>query len=226
MSWTDSIGALLGDALTEHEESGAVGRRIGPYEVTRLVGVGGMGAVYEAVRADDQYRKRVAIKFLRRGLEGDLAVRRFRYERQILANLSHPNIAALLDTGDRALLGILATLLVVLGVRLASASSDRLRIELSTERWSVDALVGGRPIHRSGAGPLLPELVRDALVIWSSDGRVGVLRGELEPEERAWLSERLAVLAEDSTLSAEAKREVDDREADDQGQKQEAEGGQ
>jgi len=58
-----------------------------------------MGAVYEGVRADDQFRKRVALKFLRRGLEGDLAIRRFRYERQILANLNHKNIAALLDGG-------------------------------------------------------------------------------------------------------------------------------
>src|SRR5699024_3626763 len=56
-------------------------------------------AVYEGVRADDQFHKRVAIKFLRRGLEGDLAIRRFRYERQIIANLSHPNIASLLDGG-------------------------------------------------------------------------------------------------------------------------------
>lgn len=58
-----------------------------------------MGAVYEGVRADDQYRKRVALKFLRRGVEGELAIRRFRYERQILANLNHRNIAALVDGG-------------------------------------------------------------------------------------------------------------------------------
>jgi eukaryotic-like serine/threonine-protein kinase len=58
-----------------------------------------MGAVYEGTRADAQFAKRVALKFLRRGLEGDLAIRRFRYERQILASLSHKNIAALLDGG-------------------------------------------------------------------------------------------------------------------------------
>jgi serine/threonine-protein kinase len=54
------------------------------------------------VRADDQFKKRVAIKLLRPSVEGDLAVRRFRYERQILATLSHPNIAALLDGGVTA----------------------------------------------------------------------------------------------------------------------------
>ncbi len=76
-----------------------VGMRLGNYELVRRIGAGGMGEVYEGVRADDQYRKRVAIKLLRRGIEGDLAVRRFRYERQILANLNHRNIAALLDGG-------------------------------------------------------------------------------------------------------------------------------
>ncbi len=75
------------------------GRRVGVYDVQALVGFGGMGAVYEAVRADDQFHKRVAIKFLRRSVESELAIGRFRYERQILANLNHPNIAALLDGG-------------------------------------------------------------------------------------------------------------------------------
>ncbi|HWA72212.1 MAG TPA: hypothetical protein VG937_07765 [Polyangiaceae bacterium] len=132
---------------------------------------------------------------------------------------------ALLESGDRALLGLLAALLVILGFRVASAPSDRLRFEISNTRWAVDAVAGGRPIHRSGSGPLLPQLVEDALVIWSTDGRVGVLRGELEPEERVWLANRLGVLAETSTLSAEANREVDEREADHERQEQEAERG-
>ncbi|MEP7346165.1 MAG: serine/threonine-protein kinase [Gemmatimonadaceae bacterium] len=100
-TWESPLGPLLSDALTGHEED-VVGRRIGPYDVTRLLGYGGMGAVYEGTRADDQFRKRVALKFLRRGLEGDQAIRRFRYERQILANLNHKNIAALLDGGVTA----------------------------------------------------------------------------------------------------------------------------
>lgn len=76
-----------------------VGQRIGAYEIIRDVAHGGMGAIYEAVRADDQYRKRVALKTIWRGGESDLIVRRFRQERQILAGLVHPNIAALLDGG-------------------------------------------------------------------------------------------------------------------------------
>lgn len=76
-----------------------VGRRVGSYHLTQVIGFGGMGTVYEAVRADDHYRKRVAIKLIKRGMDTDLAIRRFRHERQILANLNHRNIAGLLDGG-------------------------------------------------------------------------------------------------------------------------------
>jgi tRNA A-37 threonylcarbamoyl transferase component Bud32/tetratricopeptide (TPR) repeat protein len=70
---------------------------IGPYRVERLIGAGGMGAVYLAERADEQYRKRVAIKVIQACDERLLA--RFRSERQILASLEHPYIARLLDGG-------------------------------------------------------------------------------------------------------------------------------
>ena len=104
-TWDHPVGAAVAGAMAEGLGEGArrdryaAGGRIGVYEITRLIGMGGMGAVYEGVRVDDQFRKRVALKFLRRGGEGDLAIRRFRYERQILANLNHRNIAALLDGG-------------------------------------------------------------------------------------------------------------------------------
>ncbi len=76
-----------------------IGARLGAYEIGQLIGSGGMGTVHEAVRADDQYRARVAVKFLNRGTEGGVAVRRFRAERQMLASLQHPNIASLVDGG-------------------------------------------------------------------------------------------------------------------------------
>ncbi|MEP6764870.1 MAG: serine/threonine-protein kinase [Gemmatimonadaceae bacterium] len=76
-----------------------IGQRLGPYEVVRRVGVGGMGAVYEAVRADDVYRNRVAIKTIWRGADSDVLLQRFKSERQILASLQHPNIAGLIDGG-------------------------------------------------------------------------------------------------------------------------------
>ena len=73
---------------------------IGPYRVDRLLGSGGMGHVYLAVRADEQYQKRVAIKVVKRGTDTDFVLRRFRQERQILAGLDHPNIARLFDGGN------------------------------------------------------------------------------------------------------------------------------
>jgi len=86
-------------ALAEEQSGSAAGRRIGPYRVIREIGHGGMGAVYLAARDDEQYQKQVAIKLIKRGLDSDLIVRRFRHERQILASLDHPNIAKLLDGG-------------------------------------------------------------------------------------------------------------------------------
>ena len=76
-----------------------IGRRLGAYRIEREIGRGGMGAVYEAVRADNEFRKRVAIKLVKRGMDTDFILRRFRKERQILAALDHPHIAGLLDGG-------------------------------------------------------------------------------------------------------------------------------
>lgn len=109
-SMADELQALLAlhDSGSSFEDSmlpGVVspsdheGLRLGPWAVGRRIGAGGMGTVHEGVRADDQYRQRVAIKFLRRIADGDAAARRFRTERQILASLQHPRIAALLDGG-------------------------------------------------------------------------------------------------------------------------------
>ena len=75
------------------------GRVIGAYRVIRELGRGGMGAVYLAERADQEFKKRVAIKLVKGGLDSDFILRRFRSERQILAALDHPNIALLLDGG-------------------------------------------------------------------------------------------------------------------------------
>jgi len=82
-----------------HEERDRIGERIGAYAVVRELGRGGMGAVYLAERADGHFEKRVAIKVLKRGTDTDEVLRRFRIERQILANLEHPNITRLLDAG-------------------------------------------------------------------------------------------------------------------------------
>jgi serine/threonine protein kinase/tetratricopeptide (TPR) repeat protein len=75
------------------------GRRVGSYRLVREIGRGGMGAVYLAERADSEYHKLVAVKVVKRGMDTDFILRRFRHERQLLATFDHPNIARLLDGG-------------------------------------------------------------------------------------------------------------------------------
>jgi non-specific serine/threonine protein kinase/serine/threonine-protein kinase len=76
-----------------------IGERIGAYRIVGVLGTGGMGDVFRAVRADDQYEAEVAIKLMRADVRSSLTERRFRTERQILAALDHRNIARLLDGG-------------------------------------------------------------------------------------------------------------------------------
>ena len=73
-------------------------RRIGPYKLIRELGRGGMGTVWLAARADEQFEKRVALTVVRAS-DSQEVVRFFKRERQILAGLEHPNIARLLDGG-------------------------------------------------------------------------------------------------------------------------------
>jgi serine/threonine-protein kinase len=73
--------------------------RIGPYRLIHELGRGGMGSVWLAERADAEYVDRVAIKLIRADAASPGLIRRFLSERQILANLKHPNIARLLDGG-------------------------------------------------------------------------------------------------------------------------------
>ena len=72
---------------------------IGPYRLVERLGAGGMGEVFLAERVDGQFEQQVAVKLLRGGLDAEAGRRRFMAERQILAGLTHPNIARLLDGG-------------------------------------------------------------------------------------------------------------------------------
>jgi tetratricopeptide (TPR) repeat protein/tRNA A-37 threonylcarbamoyl transferase component Bud32 len=83
-----------------HRTSKWSGRRVGPYLLVREIAHGGMGAVYLATRADDEYQKKVAIKVVRSSFDPAYIEQRFRHERQILADLDHPNIARLIDGGS------------------------------------------------------------------------------------------------------------------------------
>ncbi len=102
LSAADDVGDFIetpAARLLAGTESLPAGRRLGPYRILEEIGRGGMGTVYLAARADLEYDKKVAIKVVRRGMDSEEIVRRFRQERQILANLTHPNIGALLDGG-------------------------------------------------------------------------------------------------------------------------------
>lgn len=97
----DFLAATVGGGtiLAEPPDPDRMGERIGPYRIERELGRGGMSTVYLAVRDDDEYRQSVALKLLRPGMDSEDILRRFRRERQILANLDHPHIARLLDGG-------------------------------------------------------------------------------------------------------------------------------
>jgi serine/threonine-protein kinase len=100
------VEAVLASHLAMDDEDaavippeGRVGTRVGAYRLESLIGRGGMGEVYRARRADDEYEHEVAVKIVRSGLPPFEMVRRFRLERQILARLEHRNVATLLDGG-------------------------------------------------------------------------------------------------------------------------------
>ena len=96
-------GSVFGDAaqlLVEEEAEAMIGQHIGLYKIDREIGRGGMGTVYLATRDDDQFEQQVAIKVVKRGMDTDIVLSRFRNERQILAGFDHPNIARLFDGGS------------------------------------------------------------------------------------------------------------------------------
>src|SRR5690606_13246386 len=92
---TSLVGRVASGAELEGLEAGML---VGPWRLLEERGAGGMGTVFRAERADGAYERIVAIKFLRGPPSRD-AAERMRRERQILANLDHPNIARLIDGG-------------------------------------------------------------------------------------------------------------------------------
>jgi eukaryotic-like serine/threonine-protein kinase len=92
-----SVAAYAGSLMKE-EVATSTPAKIGQYRILREIGRGGMGIVYLAER-EDQFKQHVAIKLVKRGLDTEEILQRFRNERQILASLNHPNIAKLFDGG-------------------------------------------------------------------------------------------------------------------------------
>ena len=90
---------LLGRLPLRNAAKPTTGQNIGPYRILREIGHGGMGAVFLAARDDEEFEQQVALKVAHQRLDSSRDLRRFRQERQILANLEHENIARLLDGG-------------------------------------------------------------------------------------------------------------------------------
>lgn len=108
--WTDSFFVdssakkVISDSFEDLKEDKnqidqLIGCRVGVYKLVETIGHGGMGAVYLAERADGEFQQKVAIKLIKRGMDSDFIIKRFRHERQILASFEHPHIARLLDGG-------------------------------------------------------------------------------------------------------------------------------
>lgn len=94
--------ANLSHIWQEESAESYIGKEIGGYKILKEIGIGGMGIVFEAVRQTDDFSQIVALKILKRGMDSDAMLRRFRHERQILATLEHPHIAHLIDGGKTA----------------------------------------------------------------------------------------------------------------------------
>ena len=98
LSWLAEGEGAMAESSTTIARPGAL-EAIGPYRILDEIGRGGMGSVFLAARRDGEYERRVAIKLIRPEVGSEDVARRFRGERQILANLDHPNIAKLHDGG-------------------------------------------------------------------------------------------------------------------------------
>ncbi|MEM7078974.1 MAG: serine/threonine-protein kinase [Pseudomonadota bacterium] len=86
-------------AYLEQLDEAMTGTQVGAYRLLEVIGTGGMGTVFAAERADGAFERRVAVKVVKKGMDSEAIVQRFERERQILARLSHPNVAGLLDGG-------------------------------------------------------------------------------------------------------------------------------
>ncbi len=98
----EAAAAALDETDGGDEAASLIGTSIGSYRIVRELGRGGMGTVFEGLREDGDFEKRVAIKLTGRSIFSDDLIRRFRNEKQILARLEHPNIVRLLDGGITA----------------------------------------------------------------------------------------------------------------------------
>ncbi len=99
MSRDNSLNNWLNELLINRPDDDTLLKKIGPYDIKKHIGSGGMGEVFLAGRTDGQFHQHVALKLIRTGIGHGEQTRLFLRERRILSSLNHPNIARLLDGG-------------------------------------------------------------------------------------------------------------------------------
>lgn len=80
-------------------DSKLIGETIDGWNIKEQIGVGGMGSVFLAEKNTEDFQHQVALKIVKKGMDSESVINRFRQERKILASLNHPNIARLIDGG-------------------------------------------------------------------------------------------------------------------------------
>jgi tetratricopeptide (TPR) repeat protein len=154
-------------AIVEATDAPLPGMRLGPYRLLRELGSGGMGLVYLAERADEQFRHQVAIKLIRGLATGD-AARQLRHERQILAEFAHPGIARLLDGGETAQGQPYLVMEYVPGEVITDACR---RLQLSVARRVELLHEVARAVHYAHQRLIVHRDIKPANVLLRDDGR-------------------------------------------------------
>lgn len=163
--------------LAESNEAAAkdlIGQRIGAYKIVSELGRGGMGSVYLAERDDGEYEQQVAIKFIMRASLEEAVIRR---ERQILADLNHPNIVHILDAG-RLPEGFAYFIMEYVDGDAISVHWQQLHQQLAS------ASAGDKhelPIEKQAVGKLLLEQMAEIASIVHQAHLHGVIHCDLKP---------------------------------------------
>jgi eukaryotic-like serine/threonine-protein kinase len=149
-----------------------IGLTIGAYRIASLVGEGGMGSVWRAERADGRFEGQVAVKVLNASLVGSVGEARFRREVRILARLTHPHIAHLIDAGVSPTGQLYLVLEYVDGERIDQYCDTRalgIKARIALVRDVVSA------VAHAHANLIVHRDIKPSNVLVSADGQVKLL---------------------------------------------------
>ncbi|MGH7444389.1 MAG: protein kinase domain-containing protein [Longimicrobiales bacterium] len=161
----------LGEALASLDP-GAAGRQVGPYTLDRCIGRGGMGTVWLAHRSDGRYEGQVAIKLLNLALVGRAGAERFGQEGRLLARVTHPNIARLLDAGVTAAGQPYLVLEHVIGQPIDQFADEQGCTADERIRLCLDVLAAVAAAH---AALIVHRDIKPSNILVSADGTVKLL---------------------------------------------------